>query len=101
MLNSYHATVDQPTALTARGEAQARRQDDAVLEWFRAHPTALATPEEVWREVMPAAPLTSARRAITNLTARGLLLKTAHTRPTQYGRRAHTWCLHRGQGLLL
>lgn len=95
MLTNYHTTTLEPQRVHDRYQAQAKRQDDAVLAWFRAHPGVLATPEDVWRAVLPEAPLTSVRRAITNLANRGALLKTAHTRETQYGRRAHTWCLNR------
>lgn len=90
---SYHRTVSQPAASTAAGEASARRQDDLVLAWFRARPWIEASPEDVHAAVMPAAPLTSARRSVTNLTTRGLLEKTAHTRRGQYGRAVHTWRL--------
>jgi hypothetical protein len=103
-LHSYHATVDQPSAETAAGEARARRQDDAVLRWFRGHPGREFTPEEVHAACMPHAPLTSARRAITNLTTARRLEKTSRTRVGQYGRRAHTWRLRTAepaQGALL
>lgn len=92
-MNHYHATVDQPSRLTARYESAARRQDDLVLAWFRARPHVDACPEEVHAAVLPLAPLTSARRSITNLTTRGLLEKLPYTRPGLYGRPVHTWRL--------
>jgi hypothetical protein len=95
MLTSYHTTTPDPQRVIDRYEAKAQHQDEIVLAWFKRNPLALATPEEVWHAVLPQAPLTSVRRALTNLTNRGLLLKTDHTRTSQYGRNAHTWCLHR------
>lgn len=103
-MNHYHATVDQPSRLTARYEAVAGRQDDLVLAWFRARPHVEASPEDVHAAVMPAAPLTSARRAVTNLTARGLLEKLPYTRLGHYGRPVHVWRLRTNeprQGRLL
>jgi hypothetical protein len=103
-MNHYHATVDQPSRLTARHESAARRQDDLVLAWFRARPHVEASPEDVHAAVLPLAPLTSARRSITNLTARGLLEKLQHTRAGQYGRPVHVWRLRTNeprQGRLL
>lgn len=96
MLTNYHTTTLEPQRVIDRYQAKAAHQDELVLAWFRQHPGILATPEQVWQAVLPMAPLTSVRRAMTNLTNRGLLLKTEHTRESMYGRRAHTWCLNRG-----
>ena len=36
-------------------------------------------------------PLTSVRRAITDLTTEGMLIKTEHRVEGNYGKKAHTW----------
>lgn len=92
---SYHVRSHQTVAEVLAGEAKAQRQEDIVLEWFKGHPTIRATPSEVWRwEVLGTWPLTSVRRAITNLTKRGWLVHyKADRRPGPYGANESTWGL--------
>lgn len=72
------------------------RQQRSVLDWFRRHPTMKCTPFEIHERVLPAAPVTSARRAMTNLTTAGLLVKTEEQRQERYGRCNHLWRLREG-----
>jgi hypothetical protein len=87
--NTTGATGDH---LRAYREAAAGQEAD-VLAFFAAHPGRSFTPEPVQRRVMPRAPLTSARRAITNLTAKGLLVKTGETATGKFGRPVRLWML--------
>jgi len=80
-------------AALAEAEAQATRQEDRVLAFFHAHPAQRYTPVEVHRRVLPEAPLTSARRALTNLTTAGHLEKCAEQRPGLFGKPNCTWRL--------
>lgn len=64
-----------------------------MLAFFVARPDGAWSPEQVHRAVMPRAPLTSARRAITNLTAKGLLEKTDERASGLFGRPVHLWRL--------
>jgi Fe2+ or Zn2+ uptake regulation protein len=71
------------------------RQDASVLDVFRQHARPL-TPSDVWRLTSDAGhswPLTSVRRAITNLTDDGKLVKLARQRTGIYGRLEGCWAL--------
>lgn len=74
-----HVTV--PEALAT--EAKARHQDAEILQWFRVrdlcNPNPRWTPSEVHAEFQQW-PLTSIRRSLTTMTARGLLRHHAEDR---------------------
>jgi hypothetical protein len=78
--NSYHVRSHQTVAEVQAGESRAAAQDTRVLEVFRARGRGRRlTPSRVHGymcdECGPRAPLlTSIRRALTNLTRRGLLV---------------------------
>ena len=59
-----------------------------------ANPWRGMTPFEVRESVLPECPITSARRAMTNLTESGLLVKT-DMRRERYGKKNHVWRLAR------
>ena len=72
---------------------KAERQEDRVLEIFKATGIAM-TPEDIERrynDIFPPAPLTSFRRAITNLTKQGLLVKCEEMTEGKYGKPVHYW----------
>lgn len=73
--------------------AQARKQQEKVLEFFQAHPHDLFSREQINEIVMPEAPYTSAQRAITNLTNDGFLEKTTNMVMGGWGKQVHTWRL--------
>lgn len=97
-----HVRVEEQQA----GEAAARRGDARVLDYFRANPGRRFAPSDVHQylaefcgtggdDIAPRAPLlTSVRRSISNLTARGLLVHyPADRRPGPHGARESTWGL--------
>lgn len=92
-----HASIDE----ALDGERAAQRQEDMILGWFRqceeAVPGARArwTPSDVHSEhPFRYWPITSVRRALTNLTTRGLLLHhRTDRRPGPYGAKESTWSL--------
>ena len=76
------------------GRVNARKQEDAVLEWFMGCGGRGATPEELWERVFQRSiPLTSVRRAFTDLANEGKLDKTCATRPGLYGVDVRVWRL--------
>lgn len=77
------------------------RQQRAILDWFRAHDLVLATPFEIRERVLPNAPVTSVRRAMTNLTTAGLLVKTRRKKLERYGRHNYLWRLRGGVSKLM
>lgn len=106
---SFHVRSHVTAPEAAGGEERARLQDSRVLQLFREvakdadaeDPTAgkRLTPSQVlvsWRIVYGghSPPITSIRRAITNLTARGLLVHYAgDRRPGPHGAMESTWGL--------
>jgi hypothetical protein len=66
------------------------RQEDVILRFFRTHPGRLYTPSQI-NQLLPQAPITSIRRALSNLTRDGWLVKTTSKRQGQVGRPEHCW----------
>lgn len=83
---------------------QAKTQQDAVLAFFKKRPGYEFTPFEVWtllRVLRPdlvheLTPVTSIRRAMTNLTicTPRLLVKTENQKPERLGKPNYTWKLY-------
>ncbi len=94
---SYYNT----NGLKGRGlfdsEQRAKTQEDIILEIFRN--ISDATPFEV-QEILAIGgkvyPITSIRRAITNLTKGGKLRKTNIRRIGEYGQMNYAWTLDKG-----
>lgn len=74
-------------------EANGRGQKPVILEWFEKNPTVKATPHDVKKYVLPDTPITSIRRAMTDLTDGGQLTKSSYRRMTGKGVVNHTWSL--------
>lgn len=89
---SFYNTTNETGPTLAEYRHKAESQEAAVLTFFTQR-GGLWTPSEVRREALPHAPLTSARRAISNLTAAGKLVRTTVKRLGDYGRREHAWAL--------
>lgn len=93
--NTNHEAGD--TLLESRGRVS--RQEDLVLTVFWLHPERNFAPHEI-QEILADPriagrhyPLTSIRRAITNLTETGRLVKTEKMRWGTFGKKVHTWKL--------
>jgi hypothetical protein len=82
----------------ANSHGQARQQRLMVQAFFEAHPDRHYAPHEV--PMPPGTPLTSVRRAITNLTEQGVLEKTGRMVQGTYGKQVHMWRLATGQLML-
>lgn len=92
-LRSFKARSHVPVAEALAGEAAAARQEDLILDWFRRFPTSRVTPSELGRS-FPSWPITSIRRALTNLTDAGELRHDPKDRrPGPYGAKESTWGL--------
>jgi hypothetical protein len=93
MRRSYHNTTGSGGGTLDKYEAKARTQELAVSRWFVMH-AGDYTPSEVWGAVFTRmVPLTSVRRAMTNLTNAGVLEKTEKQRAGLYGRPEYAWRL--------
>lgn len=77
-------------------EAKADSQAVRIHAFFETAPNWLYTPSEIRRLVFSdSVPLTSVRRAMTDLTTDGLLVKARQMRPGPYQRPEHCWFLKR------
>lgn len=73
MQEYYNTNKLNPEDL-ATAEVKAKKQKDIILDYFKARPFMLFTPPQIWRLTglkEKGAPLTSVRRAISNLTDGG------------------------------
>ena len=92
-MSPYHNTTETDGRQLRIFEEKAITQDARVEAYFRSYPGLAFTPSEVQAAVLFDAPLTSARRAITHLTAAGILVKTDKQRSGPYGRPEGVWRL--------
>jgi hypothetical protein len=90
----YHQT--QPYLTTDQVErytTHAISQEGEILRFFQSRPNVEYSPERVQELVLPTAPITSVRRALTNLTDAGELVQGAGSVLGRYGRPIGTWKL--------
>jgi Fe2+ or Zn2+ uptake regulation protein len=91
--SSYHQTqTGLSSEQVASFTVQAARQEEVILAYFRTNPGEYS-PEAIQEKVLPQAPITSVRRAMTNLTEAGLLEKTGNKVAGKHGRPVGTWAL--------
>jgi len=91
---SYFNTTNAKGEELKGYQNKADTQDDKILSFFKSNPLDNFTPEEVWRKIFNGeTPLTSVRRAITNLKNAGDLEKTKIKREGGFGRPCYCYCL--------
>ena len=91
---TYHNTTHSTGEELRDYRRKTLAQDQFILEFFRKHPNNEFTPSEVLHRLFTEnVPLTSVRRAMTNLTNDGKLVKTPHQRKGPFGRPEHCWRL--------
>ena len=88
---AYYNTNQEAGAELRDSRRNASNQEDEILAFFERRPGKLITPCDVEAQLGEAWPITSIRRAITNLTQRGKLEKTDTTRLGAWGKRTHCW----------
>lgn len=91
--NSFYNTIRERGRQLAQSEAHAVSQEAWIFLHFKANPQYTYTPFDIQREMpeLSHVPITSIRRAITNLTMQGLLEQTHEMRQGEYGKMNHTW----------
>jgi hypothetical protein len=113
---SFHNTVPLNSVEVRRRELSAQSQEEIILQWFKRRHGLEFSPDEVFVALVYAGvcglktqlhrdtPITSVRRAITNLEKKGMLRKTEIRRPTPRGATSRTWTwqepVEPGQGKL-
>ena len=86
----YHDTTNELANLD-KYESKAEKQEDVILRFMRSQKSGVS-PEDVHKAVFADdTPLTSVRRAMTNLTRDGLIIKTDKKKDGIYGRPVGTW----------
>ena len=103
---SYHNTNREQGKTLIASNKQAGYQEYVILEIFhrafQRYGTGKIimprlfefTPCDIWTEFKKSGytwPLTSIRRAISNLTRKGFLIKTENLREGIFGKQVHTW----------
>jgi len=94
MPSSFYNTNGLAGEQLERRIERAESQEERVQALFEAHPAFRLTPFEVQQAVLPGSPITSVRRAVTNLTDQGVLRKTDHQKEGPYGDPNYTWTLN-------
>lgn len=89
---SFYNTTRLRGSQLAKCQNQALSQERIIEDFFAIRPGRLFTPAQL-APLLPHAPLTSVRRAVTNLTRAGVLEKTTRQRDGVYGRPEHFWRL--------
>lgn len=94
-MQSYHNTTDEPIQLAIDFERKAKQQEELVMIYFNGHrmgsPCWVHTFLIGMGRISITTPLTSIRRAITNLTKQGKLRKTHIKVEGIYGRQEYCW----------
>lgn len=88
-----HFTDDERRDL----ERSAKNQEEEILDLYKKHHPRALSPSQVHRMTGYKWPITSVRRAITNLTNKGALQKTDRTVEGQYGRPECMWRVRTGR----
>lgn len=86
----YHNTAMACGKTLSEYIRKAAEQDNEVLDIIDRLGGS-ASPSQVWRAVSKKWPITSCRRAMTNLTNAGKLVKTGEKRAGEYGRAECVW----------
>lgn len=92
--DSYHNTNKEKGSTLITSKTRANKQELRVLKFFQSNDsTERYSPEDILEQVDfgKSIPITSVRRAITNLTNAGYLRKTSVTKTGQFGKQIHTW----------
>jgi len=98
--NSFHNTIGIICQPLEKAEKKAVTQEDKIYNFFYRKAGKEFTPCEIMQAlthtgVLPkATPITSIRRAISNLTKAKKLIKTNNQRPGYYGTLNFTWKLN-------
>lgn len=95
----YYNTTNENGSLLQTNMKQANNQEQLTLAVFQTYPNENLSANEVWaflidnESINEQTPLTSIRRAITDLTNRDRLVKTDKKVLGAAGRKTYTWRL--------
>lgn len=93
---SYYNTVQTAGAELREYRQKAQRQEERILHWFKTSDQFFYTPSEIHLIVFDrSVPLTSVRRAMTNLSTELKLVKSTKKRKGPFGRMEFCWRINR------
>ncbi|OHB60880.1 MAG: hypothetical protein A2167_05425 [Planctomycetes bacterium RBG_13_46_10] len=96
MTADFYNTVGEKGSLFENSKKKALTQQHKILDFFQRATGRFFGPTQIQNEVLPNCPLTSIRRAMTNLTTEKKLVKSDNVFTTgRYGKREHCWRLAR------
>jgi len=87
----FYNTNKTAVAELPKRRGNAMSQQDALLDIFKTYPNSKFTPSRLQTAYFRFWPITSIRRAITNLTRNGYLTKLNETVKGPYGANEHQW----------
>jgi hypothetical protein len=99
MAETFHNTTNETGVQLEAFTKKAQTQDEVVLTFFKNHLNHDFSPSKLYEYLIKhslidnTTPLTSIRRALTNLTVAGKLTKTNRTVISRYGRSEYVWQL--------
>lgn len=95
-MRDFYNTIAESNHIEYNSIRRCQTQQDKILAYFRMNPSKEFTPFQVQRELSHEfvnTPITSIRRAMTNLTEQGFLQKTNIQRKGAYNKKNYTWRL--------
>jgi hypothetical protein len=96
---SYFNTNNETGEVLMNSEIKAKNQEDLIMTYFRTYKDWCLTPFELQKRLnLFNVPITSIRRAMTNLTRKGFLIKSVQMRNGIYGKLNYCWELNKIKG---
>jgi predicted nucleic acid-binding protein len=93
----WYNTISLEGLELSKAHLNTLKQEEFITEIFKNNPQSLIIPSQVLKVYIKIynknTPITSIRRAITDLTAKGILRKTSVTAMGEYGKVEHCWVL--------
>jgi len=87
----FYNTNDETGNTLTNSRNNSNKQKDVIYRVFQSNPNMTLTPFEIESAVAQSWPITSIRRAITDLTSEGKLQKTETKRMGPYGKQTYCW----------
>lgn len=95
-MGNFYNTIDLKGQELRKANAKALTQEELIHKVFKSNPKESFTPAEIHKAIGEiSCPLTSVRRAISNLTKDGKLIQTEEQRQGIYGKKNYCWKLNK------
>ena len=96
-IRMYYNTNEETGSSLRNSRSKTKTQEEIILDFFKSNPNLQLSPFEIQNILGLNAPITSIRRAMTNLATNGDLRKTKLMKIGPYGKHVHTWRLNNEQ----